>query len=65
VGAHSKAIEFPQIDQFAAEMDEFAQCIMQKKTSAVSGEEGRRDVALMMAIYDSARSGKAIDLRSS
>jgi predicted dehydrogenase len=60
-----KAIEFPQIDQFAAEMDDFAQCIMQNKASRVSGEEGLRDVALMMAIYESARSGKAIDLRSS
>jgi predicted dehydrogenase len=60
-----KAIDFPQTDQFAVEMDDFAQCIMQNKASRVSGEEGLRDVALMMAIYESARSGKAIDLRSS
>jgi predicted dehydrogenase len=43
-------------------MDDFAQCIMNKKPSKVSGEEGLRDVKIMMAIYDSARTGKPVKL---
>jgi predicted dehydrogenase len=43
-------------------MDDFAQCIMNNKTSKVSGEEGLRDVKIMMAIYESARSGKPVKL---
>jgi predicted dehydrogenase len=58
-----KAIEFADIDQFAAEMDDFARCIEEKTPSRVSGEEGLRDVRIMMAIYESARTGRGIDLR--
>lgn len=57
-----KAIEFPAIDHFAAEMDDFARCIMEKKPSKVSGEEGLRDVKIMMAIYESARTGRPVEL---
>jgi predicted dehydrogenase len=49
------AINMPPVDQFAAEMDDFAQCIMGNRTSIVSGEEGLRDVKIMMAIYDAAK----------
>jgi predicted dehydrogenase len=44
-------------------MDDFARCILEKTATRVPGEEGLRDVSLMMAIYDSARTGKPIDLR--
>ena len=60
-----KAIDFPSIDQFAAEMDDFARCVLEKKPSKVSGEEGLRDVKIMMAIYESARMGKPVDLHVS
>ncbi len=50
--------EIPQLDQFAAEMDDFAQCIRQKKPSIVSGEEGLRDIRITTAIYESIRTGK-------
>lgn len=55
-------IHFPSKDQFAAEMDDFAQCIMNKKPSKVSGEEGLHDMKIMMAIYESARTGKTVKL---
>jgi predicted dehydrogenase len=55
-------IRLPSLNQFAAEMDDFAQCIMNKKPSKVSGEEGLRDVKIMMAIYESARTGKSVKL---
>jgi predicted dehydrogenase len=55
-----KPLEFPAIDHFAAEMDDFSQCILNNKPSKVSGEEGLRDVKIMMAIYESARTGRAV-----
>ena len=55
-------IELPQIDHFAAEMDDFAECILNGKQSKVSGEEGLRDVKIMSAIYQSIREGKAVKL---
>lgn len=50
----------PQVDHFAAEMDDFAQCIMQKRPTKVPGEEGLRDVKLMTAIYESIRKGRPV-----
>jgi predicted dehydrogenase len=55
-------IEFPIIDQFAAEMDDFAQCILNNKPTRVPGEEGLRDVKIMMAIYEAARTGQTVKL---
>ena len=60
-----RPFEFPDIDQFAAEMDDFARCIQEDKPSIVSGEEGLRDVRIMMAIYQSARTGAPVDLTRS
>ena len=57
-----EAINLPPLNQFAAEMDDFAQCIINNQPSKVSGEEGLRDVKIMMAIYESARTGKPIKL---
>jgi predicted dehydrogenase len=53
-------IRIPGIDQFAAEMDDFAQCILNNRPTRVPGEEGLRDLKLMMAIYESARTGKTV-----
>ena len=50
------------LDQFAAEMDDFAECILAGRQSRVSGEEGRRDLRIMTAIYESAASGRAVRL---
>ncbi|MFL6575950.1 MAG: Gfo/Idh/MocA family oxidoreductase, partial [Povalibacter sp.] len=55
-------IKFPEMDRFAAEMDDFADCILEGKPSSVSGEEGLRDVRILTAIYESARTGKAVSL---
>ena len=57
-----KEIALPSGDQFAAEMDDFAQCILEDRPSKVSGEEGLRDVRIMMAIYESARTGRTAAL---
>jgi predicted dehydrogenase len=57
-----QAINLPAVNQFAAELDDFALCIKNNKPSKVSGEEGLRDVKIMMAIYESARTGKPVKL---
>jgi predicted dehydrogenase len=62
IRSDGQPIEFPQIDQFAAEMDDFSQCIQQNRPTRVPGEEGLRDVKIMMAIYESARTGKKVSL---
>jgi predicted dehydrogenase len=56
-------IDPPATDQFAVEMDDFARCIIEKTPTRVPGEEGLRDVKIMTAIYESARTGKPIELR--
>ena len=57
-----QAIDPPSTDQFAVEMDDFAQCIRRKTPTRVPGEEGLTDVRIMTAIYESARAGKPIQL---
>lgn len=47
-------LAFPQIDHFAAEMDDFARCIQTGEPSTVSGEEGLRDVAIIEELYRAA-----------
>ncbi|TWU58482.1 Glucose--fructose oxidoreductase precursor [Rubripirellula tenax] len=51
-------IEFENVDQFAAEMDAFAKCILEDRQSTVSGEEGLRDLLAVEAIYESIRTGQ-------
>jgi predicted dehydrogenase len=57
-----KEINFPSGDQFAVQMDDFARCILENKPSKVDGEEGLRDVRIMAAIYESARTGRPVKL---
>ena len=59
---NDKTMDFPDINQQAAQMDAFAQCIMEDKESTVPGEMGMRDVELLQAIYQSAETGKKISL---
>ena len=49
-------------DQFATEMDALAQCILENKEPKASGEQGLRDVKIMLAIYEAAKTGKTIKL---
>ena len=54
--------DFGQRDHFAAEMDHFSECVMNNKEALTPGEEGLKDLKVMMAIYEAARSGKTIKL---
>jgi len=62
VRSDGRPFDFPDIDQFAAEMDDFARCIQEGTPSIVSGEEGLRDVRILVAIYQSARSGAPVKI---
>ena len=61
-GQGPQAFDFPAIDQFAAEMDDFADCVLHDKPTRVPGEEGRRDQRIMAAIYEAAEAGKTVAL---
>jgi predicted dehydrogenase len=58
-----KEIALPAPDLFGAEMDDFSRSILENRRSKVSGEEGLRDVKIMTAIYEAARTGRAVSLR--
>ena len=47
-------------DQFALEMDHFALCVQQNLQPHTPGEEGLQDQRVTDALYESARTGKAV-----
>jgi predicted dehydrogenase len=47
-------------DHFALEMDHMSGCVMEYKDPLTPGEEGLRDIKLMMAIYEAAATGKTV-----
>jgi predicted dehydrogenase len=55
-------LKFEDIDQFAAEMDDFSQCILEDKESRVPGEEGLKDMIAIEAIYKSIRTGTEVSV---
>ena len=55
-------MDYPQVNQQARQMDAFAECIRQNKESRVPGEMGLRDVQILMAIYEAARTGQRVEI---
>jgi predicted dehydrogenase len=51
-------------NQFAAELDHFAQCIQQNREVHTPGEEGLQDQRIMEAIYESARTHRPVKLKA-
>ena len=56
-------LTYPAINQQAAQMDDFADCINTGRNTPVSGELGRRDMAIISAIYEAARTGKRVSVK--
>ena len=52
----------PQRDHFALEMDHFSTSIMNNTEPLTPGEEGLKDLRVMMAIYEAAKTGKTVKL---
>jgi predicted dehydrogenase len=55
-------INIPVADQFATELDDFADCINNKRQTKVSGEMGLADVKFLTAIYESIKKGRPVSL---
>ena len=49
-------------DQFAAELIYFSDCILNDRTPEPSGSEGLADVRVINAIYESASTGRSIQV---
>lgn len=52
----------PALDHFALEMDHMSECVMQNKEPLTPGEEGLRDLKIIMAVYSAAKTGKTVKL---
>ncbi len=55
-------INMPPTDQFAVELEDFADCILNNKPTKVSGEMGLTDVKYLMAIYESVKKGRPVTI---
>lgn len=55
-------MDLPQVNQQAKQMDAFANCILNDQPTMVPGEMGLRDVRVLEAIYEAARTGKKVQL---
>ena len=53
-------LHFPLVNQQALQMDDFADCLQTGRESAVGGEMGRRDLKIITAIYEAARTGQRV-----
>jgi glucose-fructose oxidoreductase len=51
------ALHYPRVNQQALQMDDFALCVIHNQESRVAGEMGRRDLAIIEAVYASAHNG--------
>jgi predicted dehydrogenase len=56
-------LNLPNINQQAAQMDDFAQCVLLNKPTRVPGEMGLRDVQLLAAIYRAAETGQSVSTK--
>jgi predicted dehydrogenase len=62
---HDNATEerlLPERDHFALEMDHMSSCVLENKEPLTPGEEGLRDLTIMMGIYEAAKTGKTVKL---
>ena len=46
-------------------MDDFADCVLTGRNTPVSGELGRRDMQIITAVYEAARTGERVQVHSS
>ena len=56
-------LSYAAINQQAAQMDDFADCILTGRKTPVPGELGRRDMQIITAVYEAARTGKRVPVR--
>jgi predicted dehydrogenase len=54
--------KIPDGNHFARQMDHFSECVQKDKAPKMPGEEGLKDMKIIMKIYESARTGKTLML---
>ena len=54
--------KFPVLDEFALEIDAFADAVLRGRTPEPDGEQGHRDMIIASAIYESARLGRPVPI---
>lgn len=57
-------LNFSVVNQQALQIDGFADCVRTGRPTDVPGELGKRDVQIMMAIYEAAQTGKRVKVES-
>ncbi len=62
LGGHWFEKKFKPLDEFALELDAFADCIRRRRDPEPRGEEGLRDLIVMQAIYRAARENRAVPI---
>ncbi len=62
VGGKKSKRKYAKRDQFAAEITYFSDCILKNREPEPSGLEGLADVRVVRALYESVRSGAAVNL---
>jgi predicted dehydrogenase len=55
-------VQLPVRDHFALEMDHMSGCVMENQEPLTPGEEGLRDLRIMMAIYEAGKTGGTVTL---
>jgi glucose-fructose oxidoreductase len=63
-GGRTSQRTFPDVDQFAAEIRYFAECISKRRDLTASGQEGLADLLAIEAIEESLRTGRLARVRS-
>lgn len=53
----------PFVNQQALQMDNFAECVREGRESRVPGEMGRRDLVIIEAVFEAARTGKKVAVK--
>jgi glucose-fructose oxidoreductase len=57
-------VNLPAVNQQVAQLDGIAECLANGRPSPASGEMGRRDVAIIEAIYAAAKSGQRVEVKT-
>jgi predicted dehydrogenase len=57
-----EAMDIPNVNHFTAEMDHFAECVMKDQAPRTPGEEGLQDMKIIRKLYESAETGKTLEV---
>ena len=60
--AEGLAIEPEPVNTYQAEIEEFSRAVIEDREPAISGELGLRSQKILTACYESAKSGKAVEV---